>query len=511
MAAGIEFEFRFSRQRIGAGSASGALRILVLADLSGARSSPMPGLAARRPRRMDLDRFDDGMARITPSVVLPAGLAAAEELRLGFSDMEGFTADALAPRLPLIAALTELRRQLDNPGSFEAAAASIRAMSHAPADSPAAEAPATPADTAGDEADGDTMQRLLGGATSAHTASAPRTAGIADRLIAEAVAAHIVADADPRQAVYRQWVEQAMAERLRAVLRFAPLRALERAWRSLSLLVETLDPDEELEIAVLDATPGELLADLAGCGGDIAASGLYEAVQGHAGGAADMQSWSALIADIDFGGSAEEMELLAGLAALAGHVGAPLLAGAAPSLLGAASFWQAGDAREWQATADVAARWQAMRRAESAEWVALAAPRVMLRLPYGKGGERCELCPIEETAGGDDHEGYLWGCGAFALARLLGLAFRERGWDMEPGDVLDIEDLPAHVYTDADGDAQLKPCAEGLLNERNLTAMLGMGVSPIGSYRDRNAARLMRIQSIAEPPAALAGRWRRSD
>ena len=132
----------------------------------------------------------------------------------------------------------------------------------------------------------------------------------------------------------------------------------------------------------------------------------------------------------------------------------------------------------------------------------------MLRLPYGKGGERCECCALEEVAGGADHEGYLWGHASFALARLLGLAFRENGWDMEPGDVLELDDLPAHVYQDADGDAQLKPAAEGLLNERNLQAMLAMGISPLGSYRDRNAARVLRVQSIAEPATALAGRWR---
>ena len=72
MAAGVEFEFSYSRQRIGASPASGPLRILVIGDFSGARGSPLPGLGARRPRRVDLDRFDDCMARITPAAVLRA-------------------------------------------------------------------------------------------------------------------------------------------------------------------------------------------------------------------------------------------------------------------------------------------------------------------------------------------------------------------------------------------------------------------------------------------------------
>jgi type VI secretion system protein ImpC len=43
--------------------------------------------------------------------------------------------------------------------------------------------------------------------------------------------------------------------------------------------------------------------------------------------------------------------------------------------------------------------------------------------------------------------------------------------------------------------------------ERVTTALLGRGLMPFVSARDRNSARLARFQSIADPAAPLVGPW----
>jgi type VI secretion system protein ImpC len=43
------------------------------------------------------------------------------------------------------------------------------------------------------------------------------------------------------------------------------------------------------------------------------------------------------------------------------------------------------------------------------------------------------------------------------------------------------------------------------LSERALDAMLARGIMPLVSFKDRDAVRLIRLQSIADPPAALGG------
>jgi type VI secretion system protein ImpC len=66
--------------------------------------------------------------------------------------------------------------------------------------------------------------------------------------------------------------------------------------------------------------------------------------------------------------------------------------------------------------------------------------------------------------------------------------------------------LPAYSY-EVDGEQKLMPCAELLLPERSAETILGLGIMPIVSFRNRDMARLLRFQSIAEPLTALAGPW----
>ena len=161
--------------------------------------------------------------------------------------------------------------------------------------------------------------------------------------------------------------------------------------------------------------------------------------------------------------------------------------------------WQPLDANSQQ-------RWQALRRSALAPWIGLVAPRMLLRLPYGKATDPLERFEFEELSGADPAQALLWGHPAAACALLAGRAFRESGWEMDLDRQLDVEDLPAWVYTE-DGERQMYPCAEAWLGEGAGQALIERGIMPLVSRRDRPAARLMRWQSIAEPVAALAGRW----
>ena len=77
---------------------------------------------------------------------------------------------------------------------------------------------------------------------------------------------------------------------------------------------------------------------------------------------------------------------------------------------------------------------------------------------------------------------------------------------MTPGDELDVADLPAHTF-DQDGEKRMQACAETYLSERAGQALIERGVMPLLSYANRNAVRVMRFQSIAEPARELSGPW----
>jgi len=192
------------------------------------------------------------------------------------------------------------------------------------------------------------------------------------------------------------------------------------------------------------------------------------------------------------------------LGALAAQARAPLLAAAAASL--AAGDVPAPPADDAAAGPDAAARWRQLRSSPQARWIGVALPRILLRLPYGKATDPATAFAFEETDGAFGHEQYLWGAGSLACAAMLGRAFQDNGWDMTAGDVLDLDDLPAHVIR-KDGEAHLQPCGERLLAEPARDALLAQGLMPLLSHKNRAAVRLARSQSIASPAEELAAPW----
>jgi len=63
-----------------------------------------------------------------------------------------------------------------------------------------------------------------------------------------------------------------------------------------------------------------------------------------------------------------------------------------------------------------------------------------------------------------------------------------------------------HVYK-SNGETHVTPCAEAFLTERAMEILIGKGLVPLLSIKGRDAVRIARFQSIAEPSAPLAGRW----
>lgn len=448
-----------------------AMRLLLLGDFSGRPPHQRPALAARPTHRLDVDSLPAVMQRLAPRVPAAGSVFEAE-------DIEDFHPDALYARLPVFDALRSLRRRLQDPQQFAAAAAELGL--------PMPTAAAAPA-----PGGAELLAGLLGGrpAAAAPVAAPPQATGI-DALVRSLVAPHIVADPGPMQAQLTASVDRTIAAQMRELLHAPAFQALESAWRAAHWLVSSLELDENLQLHLFDVSRDELLTDVVAARGQLTQTGLHRALADRWRGVPGGESWSAVISLERFGPSDTDIGLLAALGLLALQAGGPLLAGADTSL----------------ALADPGALvgWHRLRGSEAAPWIGLAAPRVLLRRPYGPRSDPVAGFAFEEFTGPPEHEHLLWGAGSLAATLLIGRAYMARGWAMEPGDEREIGDLPAYSF-ERDGEMELQACAEDDLGEQAVQALLDAGLMPLMSHRRRNALTMPRFQSIANPPQPLAG------
>src|SRR5204862_2823973 len=100
--------------------------------------------------------------------------------------------------------------------------------------------------------------------------------------------------------------------------------------------------------------------------------------------------WAVVVGHYDFSADDEDAEFLARIAKIASAAGAPFLAGASAGLVDAA----VGETTMTNV-------WTELRKKlrETAS-IGLAAPRVLLRLPYGKDTESIDRFDFEEMPGG---------------------------------------------------------------------------------------------------------------
>jgi len=462
------------------------MRLLVMGDFSGLTARPKAALAARPTHRVDLDNLDTVMQRLAPLLQMPTG-------EVDFEGLDDFHPDALLNRLDVFQALRELRRRLVNPATFAQAAAELQ-QPGAPASPTIPANPAAPAPTAPAAPGDGLLSQLLGGnlVAAAPAPASPTQAAASgiDALIRQIVAPHIVPNIAPQQANLLASVDAAISEQMRSLLHAPAFQAMEAAWRGVQWLISSLELDDELQLHLFDVSRDELLADVVAAQGQLALTGLHRALADRWRNQPGGESWTVLVGLYSFGPSDTDIGLLAALGLIASQAGGPLLA--------------AGDTALATGEPAALAGWQALRGSEAAPWIGLAAPRVLLRLPYGKASDPVVAFNFEELAAGEPtHEDLLWGNGGLAAALLIARAFSAKGWDFEPGDERQIDDLPAYTFLMKDGERELQACAEHYLGEQGGNALLAAGLMPVMSHRYANAVTVMRFQSVAEPVVGL--------
>ncbi|HWQ53231.1 MAG TPA: type VI secretion system contractile sheath large subunit [Bryobacteraceae bacterium] len=467
-------------------------RILLMGDFSGRAGQGLEdaSLQGRRPIFVDRDNFEQVMEKL--GVSLPC---------LTFAELDDFHPDRLYRQLPVFSGLRRLRERLEDRATFAAAAAEMRAWSTP--EKPQPEKPAPAPDLARLAPD-QLFSRMLDEAAPSD-APVPQAPDPFDLLLRDIVTPHLEPKADPRQPELLAQVDDTVSEQMRAILHHPDFQAVEAAWRALFFLVRRMETDTGLKLYILDVSKDEL-APLSGAG-SLAETPLYGIVVEQSVGTPGAEPWAVLAGNYTFGNSAEDVLLVRALGRVARAAGAPFMAAAGPRVLGCAGFGGELEPRSWKPDPQADAAWQALRRSAEAEWVGLALPRFLLRLPYGSDTDSTEAFDFEEMPGKPVHEDYLWGNPVFACLEVMSRGFSHSAWEFRPDAFPDIEGLPAHIYKEK-GESVLKPCAEALLTERAIEAITDKGLMAWLSMKGGDRIRLLRFQSIADPATALPGRWR---
>lgn len=442
-------------------------RVAILGDFSGRESRGVVEPWLGRPDQMvDTDQMERILARV--ELRLPAWRSEGGWLDLRFKSLEDFHPDRIARQVAPLGELANLRRRLlaADPGATAEAEARFRLL-------PVPSSPAAGGGRPGDPNSVDAIVKRLFGAP-AGAASAEREAELLELVEAE------------------------MSGHLRAVLGHPDFQRLEAAWTGLAELVNRFCDEDEVRFHLVDVSKAELLADL--LGGSEPGAGLRQLLE--------RRPWGALIGCQHFAAVPEDLAALEILAEAVAAAGTPFIAAAESRFAGCESFHGEPDPREWNhpLPADCQKRWLALRQSPGARFLALAAPRFLLRAPYGPGNDPIELFPFSELPPGPIHESLHWGNPAWLIAHALCEAFVDEGWSFSTRRSAVVEDRPLHKFT-ADGESQVTPWAEAWLTERAAATLLERGLIPLLSVADRNAIRIPALQSAAIPPQALAGPW----
>jgi type VI secretion system protein ImpC len=431
------------------------VRVAFFGNFSG-RATPR---AAPPVWPVDRDNVDDVMHAAAPrlQIVLDRDLPPVDA---SFDSLDDFHPDQLASRLELFESLRALKeaRRPPAPSVERRVSADELSVAKAPTgsflDMIIDADPSTPIDVV--------------------RAAAPRD-DLSD-FISRSVRKHAASDRPAQSAELEAKVDAVMSATMRVLLHHPDFQAMESLWRGVHFLLRRLDTDGRLRLFLVDAAP--------------------EAIDAAIDATADRR-WNVVIVDRTFG--AEDADELQRVADAAERAGSAAIVGGRSDFVGVDGFAGHDDVEDW--ALEMPDAWDRLRASSAAQHLSVVLPRLLLRLPYGKGGEECETFKFEEVdAGLSAHDAFLWGTGALAAAVIALQPVADGKPAATHGT---IDSLPLHITT-VDGAPASLPCAEVVLGERELNHLLERGFTPLASMRDGDMVRAPRIQSVARPPQRLA-------
>jgi type VI secretion system protein ImpC len=298
-------------------------------------------------------------------------------------------------------------------------------------------------------------------------------------------------------------IDQVVSRQLNAVMHAPEFQKLEGTWKGLHYLLSQSETSDMLKIKLMNVTKKELLDDLRRAP-EFDQSALFKKVYEEEYGIFGGSPFAALVGDYEFRKTGQDMELLEKVAQVSAAAHAPFISGTSHEMFGLESFTGLDAPRDLAKVFDSSeyAKWKAFRESEDSRYVALTAPRMLLREPYGSETVPIEAFQYEEQVDGSDHDQYLWGNAAWALASRVSQAFASYGWcatirGVESGGLVD--GLPVHTFTTDAGDVAMKCPTETPITDRREKELADLGFAPLVHCKGTPNACFFSVQSTQKP------------
>ena len=337
-----------------------------------------------------------------------------------------------------------------------------------------------------DEHQVDSARRMLHGFIEEATKAGVQIEGGAKQALAARIAA----------------LDRLISQQVNQVLHDDKFQRLEASWRNLHKLV-TENELTSSKVRVFNCHRRDLERDFRRAPGfdqSIFFKNVYESEYGTLGGS----PYTFLVGDMEFGRSPMDIQFLRDMSAVAAMAHAPFLASADPGLFDLDSF------TEFDRPIDIAkifdtsemASWNSLRDSADSRYLALTAPRTLVRLPWGPDTAPVEAMDFVEDVDGEDHGKYLWGPSSWALAGQIMKSFSEYGWPSairgtETGGK--VANLPLHTFPSLSGANITKCPTETTITDRREKELSDQGIISLCHARNTDFAVVFSGSTVNRP------------
>ncbi|WP_342672142.1 type VI secretion system contractile sheath domain-containing protein [Neptunicoccus sediminis] len=469
------------------------MRIAILGDFSGrANKGAIEGgadLASRKAIKFDIDTVEDVIARFATTLTLPLGRdGSAIEVELG--EIDDLHPDELYDNVELFGELSALRTQVKRGTNLDNLTATLQEWGGAFGDFKLARKGRARGAAANASLQVSEFAALIG----AEAAPKPEATAIED-MIQRIVAPFIVAAPDSGQDSLLAAVDQALGAAMSSILHHPDFQAVEANWRTLDMLARRIETGSHLELVLYDVAVEEFAADLA-AHEDLGESALYDMLVERPRLNEDQGPLAAVLGLYTFEETPPHAELLARMSKISAQMDAPFIAAMGAGYLQT----KAEDLHPL-----IAKTWAALRETPEAKYIALATPRFLLRMPYGKKTDPVEPFAYEEFNTREGMRSLLMGNPATLVAILLAQTLAQQGAEMSLGSIMTLDDMPFHYMLDQYGDQVALPSTERLINVRMASETVQRGYLPVLSIQGQNVVRLGSFNGLGG--GELLGLW----